>query len=228
MLSFVSFLWRQPGYPTVYTADHVNRWAGMIRRHYSAPHRLICVTDDMAGIGPGIEIVRPLRAHADIGNPHGIQFPSCYRRLRIWADDAGVTFGSRIVLLDLDCTITGDLRPLLDRDDDVVLWRDPGWPAQPYNGGMILLRAGSRPQVWREFDPAFAATSRQLGFKGSDQAWIAHCLGPGEAVWTADDGVLSFKRDVLRAGRLPGHARIVLFHGRIKPWNDEAMRIMPR
>lgn len=228
MLSFVSFLWRQSGYPVTYTAEHVNRWAGMIRRHYPAPHRLICVTEEPIGIEAGVEIVRPLRELADLSNPHGVQFPSCYRRLRIWAPDAHITFGPRIVLLDLDCTILDDLRPLLDRPEDVVLWRDPGYPAQPYNGGMVMLRAGARPQVWESFDPTFATRSRQLGLKGSDQAWIAHCLGPHEAVWTAADGVLSYKRDVRRLGRVPEHARVVMFHGRFKPWDDDVRQVMPR
>jgi hypothetical protein len=50
--------------------------------------------------------------------------PSCYRRLRAFAPDIAATFGQRFVSIDLDCVITGDLRPLWNRSEDFVIWGD--------------------------------------------------------------------------------------------------------
>lgn len=220
MLTFVTFLWRQPGYHTAYGAEHVRRWAKMVRKHYRREKRLVLVTDEPGEYGRGIEVVPLWDDCASLANPHGQNFPSCYRRLRLWAPDAGQVFGERILLMDLDCTVLGNLSPLVDRTEDVVFWRDPGYPQQPYNGGMILMRAGSRPQVWSQFAGEDSIRrARAAGYKGSDQAWIAFCLGSKEAVWTAADGVVSWKRDLRRGEPRPGD-RVVMFHGTHKPWHD--------
>lgn len=220
MLTFVSFLWRQPGYHTAYGAEHVRRWAAMIRKHYRAPRRIVLVTDQPGDFGD----IETLPLWDDFGgmvNPHGPALPSCFRRLRIWTPDAAELFGERLVLMDLDCSILGDLEPLLDRREDVVLWRDPSYPIQPYNGGMILLRTGSRPRVWTEFrGEESAREAHARGFKGSDQAWIAHALGRNEAVWTAEaDGVVSWKKHLRRGLPRPSD-RVVMFHGVDKPWHS--------
>jgi hypothetical protein len=216
-LTFVSFKWRQLGFPTVYTAQHVNRWAAQVRRHHKGEARFLCCTDDPAGIDSSIDIV-------DIGpddglcNPHGAAFPNCYRRLRLWAPDAGAVFGHRFVLMDLDCAVVGNLTPLFTRPEPVVLWRDPGYPRQPYNGGFYMLSAGARPQVWTKFRGRESIASARK-YIGSDQAWMALALSHREAVWTEKDGVLSWKKHVRSLRSLPPHARIVFFHGREKPWD---------
>lgn len=224
MISFVAWKWATPGYRSTFDARAVNVLAAMVRRHYPAPHRFICVTNDAAGINGEIEVVRDLEDFADIRSPHGGRAPSCYRRLRIFSADAAATFGERIVQLDLDSVITGDLRPLVDRPEDVVAWSDPLRPAQ-YNGSFLLLTAGARPQVWDRFDPRRSPReARAAGWLGSDQAWITHCLGPGEARWSRADGVYSYRVDRL-ADRLPEGARIVFAHGREDPWGAEMQRL---
>lgn len=216
MLTFVAFKWSQPGYPTQYSARHVNRWVAMVRRFYTGPKRFVLVTDDPEGVDPIVRIVPLWDDYSRMRNRHGDKYPACHRRLRIWAADAADLIGERIVMMDLDCSIVGSLNPLLDRDEDVVLWRDPNPPTQ-YNGGLVLLRAGSRPQVWEQFKGAETAIAA-ASFRGSDQAVLSLLLGPGEAVWTDADGVLSFKKHV-RGRPVPANARVVLFHGRPKPWD---------
>lgn len=220
-ISVVCWLWRAPGYRTAFHVEHVNALRAAVERHYAAPHRFICVTNETEGFDAGVELARDREDFAAVPSPHGHPNPSCYRRLRLFAPDAGATFGERFVSLDLDCVITGDLQPLWDRPDNFVIWRDPGGRT-PYCGSMMLLRAGARLQVWNDFDPkASPQAALTAGCMGSDQGWIAHCLGPHEATWTAADGVLSYKRDALRRNFLPAGARIVFFHGRPKPWDPE-------
>ncbi len=160
----------------------------------------------------------------------GHRFP----KLMIFRPDAASWLGERILMLDLDTILVGALDPLLDRDADFVAWREPKWQRKPgvgkYNSSMVMLRAGSHPEVWDRFEgmkeAPFANTDR-TGY--SDQAWIFQVLGDGHPVWTKADGVLSFKLDVVRKRlltlrrdatiptRLPGNARIVFFHGGVDP-----------
>jgi hypothetical protein len=220
MLSVVTWKWRpQPGYHSSFEPECVNTLARMVARHYPHPHRFVCVTDDPVGIDSGIEIVKLWNDFANVPSPHGRNKPSCYRRLRLFHPDAGQWFGDRYVSLDLDCVITGDLTPLWNRPEDVVFWGDTNRRTF-YNGSMMLLKAGSRPQVWTDFNPQVsprqAMTSGQFG---SDQGWISYRLGKGEARWTAADGVYSYRNQIQPNGRhLPGNARVVMFHGRFDPW----------
>lgn len=229
VISVVCWKWSTPGYRTSFTAEHVNALAGMVRRWYPAPHRMICVTNDVVGIDPAVEIVPDREDFADVPSPHGGKNPSCYRRLRLFAPDAAESFGERIVSLDLDCVVVGDLRPLWERPDDFVIWRDP-IRRDGYCGSMMMLRAGSRPQVWRQFDPELSPReSLEANCRGSDQGWIRYCLGPHEATWTRADGVYSYRMD-LHSGQatLPDNARIVMFHGRPKPWDLGVALRVPR
>jgi hypothetical protein len=225
MITFVTFKWRQPGYPTLYEAAHVNGWYRAMRHYYRGPARFVVVTDDAADIDRGVECVPLWRDHATLGNPHGSEFPSCYRRLRLFARDAAALVGAeQFVVCDLDVMPTQEITPLFERREDFVIWRDPMAPRQPYNGGLWMLRAGARPQVWERFEgQASINAARAAGRVGSDQAWIAHALGASEAVWTRDAGVLSYKRDVLARKLNPATGRLVMFHGRQhKPWTVRA------
>ncbi len=226
MLSIVCWFWKPPkNYRSQFNATHVNILRAMVSRHYQHPHRFICVTDSPAGIDQRVEIIPLWSDHSEVMNPHGRINPSCYRRLKAFSAEAGGMFGDRFVSLDLDCVITGDLTPLWHRDEDFVIWGDTN-PKTPYNGGMFLLRAGTRTRVWTEFDPIKSPQrSRQLGYFGSDQAWIGACLGPNEKKWTRADGIHSYRNEIGRyGGRLPAGARLVMFHGHVDPDHKEAQR----
>lgn len=217
-LSVVCWKWRPvPGYRSSFGAEQVNTLRSMVARHYQRPHRFICVTDDASGIDPQVEIVELWDDYKDIPGPHGV---SCYRRLRIFSAEAGDFFGPRLVSLDLDVVVTGDLVPLWDRPDDFIIWGNTARNT-PYNGSMFLLRSGTRRKVWETFNPETSpAVTRAAGLVGSDQAWISHVLGNEEKRWTEKDGVYSWRvhlRKEMR-GKLPSNARVVVFHGREDPW----------
>ena len=225
MISIITWLWPTPGANAIYTATHVNALHAAVARHYPAPHRFICITNETDDFDPGVELVRDREDFAGVPSPRGDPHPSCYRRLRLFAPDAATTFGERIVSIDLDCVISNDLRPVWDRPDDFVIWRDPG-NRTPYCGSMFLLTAGARSQVWKQFDPARSPqAARAARCLGSDQGWIAYCLGPHEATWTAADGVLSYRIDGLHRNFLPPGVRVTFFHGKVKPWDPEALAL---
>ncbi len=129
--------------------------------------------------------------------------------------------------MDLDVVITDDLRPLLNRTEDFIAWKNPH-PMWPYNGSMFMLTAGARPDVWESFDPKTSpAESHAANCRGSDQGWMSYVLGNGEATWGPEDGVYSFQDELVKRRRrmpippypLPSNARVVVFHGPVDPWS---------
>lgn len=216
--------WRwapMPGYRSTFSPDTVNVLRRQVARHYPYPHRFLCVTDDPVGLDPEVEVIPAWNDFADLPSPSGGKNPSCYRRLRMFHRDIYRVFGERFVSLDLDMVITGDLTPVWDRPEDIVLAGDTN-PKTYFNGSMILMSAGARPEVWDDFDPVESPkASKAAGHFGSDQAWISTRLGPNEAKWTKADGVYSYRNDIERTGnRLPSDARVVICHGRNDPWTE--------
>lgn len=229
-MTFVTFKWKGiQHYRSKFEAEHVNVLFRMIDRHYRAPHRKVCVTDDPAGIDADIEVLELWKDHADVLNPNGPhRNPSCYRRLKLFAPDAGKVFGDRIVAMDLDMVITGDLIPLLSRQDDFVIWGQSDYPkTQWYNGSLWMLRTGTRPQVWTQFDPRVSPLmASKAGKKGSDQGWFSYILGPNQATWTTNDGVYSYRVHLKKhPWLLPENAKVVAFHGLVDPWHHEAQQV---
>ena len=249
-ITVVTFLWQARPGMEAYGPQHVNTMARMVARHLKMPHRFVCITDRVDGIE-----AETLPLWPEIAQARPPKRLSCYRRLRLFAADAGDWLGRRILMLDLDGVISGPLDPLVDRPEPFVIWHDPlfGRSAKstgrrasngssgtdatapagrgtrqrvPYNGGMWLLTAGARRQVWDDFDPATSpAKGSELGYIGSDQRWIGYRLGPDEATWGQADGVLSYRYDV-KDRPLPAEARVVWFHGQPKPWHAR-MRAVP-
>ncbi len=236
MLDVICWKWK-PGfkaYRSKFSAEHVNTLRAMVARHYQKPHRFSCITDDPAGIDPRVRVIPLWPDHGQLVSPHGFSNPSCYRRLRVFARDAGELIGPRFVSMDLDCVVVGDLAPVFDRPEHFVMWEGTAG-RNFYNGSMFMLTAGMRPQVWELFDrhksPADATAQ---GFVGSDQAHICNVLGPAEATWTRADGVYSWRNHLRRRnGKLPADPgapppRLVYFHGISgDPWSDVCRRQAP-
>lgn len=196
----------------------------MVRRNLSMPHRIACVTDTPQGIDPGIDIIQPPGDFHDISPNWGPRKPNCYRRLSMFRRDAAKIFGERFVCMDLDCVIGGPLDPLFNRKEDLVLFKGTS-PDRPYNGSMMLIKAGCRPKVYEDFN-AEGARASGAAFVGSDQAWLAHKLGRGERVWSERDGVFwygSLYRTLAKAVK----PRILFFPGKIKPWTIAPIQIDP-
>jgi hypothetical protein len=123
----------------------------------------------------------------------------------------------------MDCVVADSLDPLFDRADDLVLYASPPSPLpqpRPYNGSMLLMTAGARPQVYTQFTPE-RATLAGKHFLGSDQAWIAFSLGWGEKTWDERDGAVWFSP---RYSMQPPECRVMFFPGNIKPWNTAGHR----
>lgn len=209
MITILSWWWKQPGGRTAYQPIHIAIWADMVRRHLKQPHQLAVVTHEDLSI-PGVRLIRPPREFEDIRIPSWPEFrPQCLRRLVMFRPDAARWFGERFVCMDLDCVIGGPLDPILDCENDFRIFKGTA-PGRPYNGSMMLLTAGARPQVYEQFTPE-GAISAGRSFVGSDQAWISHVLGPNEAVWDERDGVGWWQGGTMEP--------LLFFPGKTKPWD---------
>lgn len=225
-LTFVCWRWQpEPGYRSSYAPETVYALRDMIARHYAKPHRFVCVTDRPQDL-TGVDTIPLWSECATLKSPFGRSYPSCYRRLKVFAPDAGQLFGERLVSIDLDVVIVGNLEPLFDRPEDFVIWGESDFPTkQKYCGSLWLLKTGSRPQVWTDFNERTSPQQAwHAGARGSDQAWLSYKL-PGEATWGRQDGIYSYRKHIgPHGGQLPKDARVVIFHGKTDPWDYRALQ----
>jgi len=153
--------------------------------------------------------------------------PGSWVRIKSWAPEMKELLGPRIVSLDLDCCVVGDLAPLFDRAEPFVGWLAFGDKRTPviYNASIWAMDTGAFPHVWSSFDANTAVQElAKHGFDhtaGTEQAWASYKLGPNMPTWSYKDGVVSFRYQ-LRPRRgfslIPG-SRIVFFHGPVKALN---------
>ena len=153
-IDFVTFKWKPvEGYRSQFNGEHVNVLRDMIARNYPYPHRFTCITDDPTGIDADIRVLPLWDDYKHVESPHGKMNPSCYRRLKLWSEEAADLIGSRICSIDLDVVIAGEITKIVDRPEPYVLWGDYVNPKTHYNGSLQLIRAGSRPDVWNDLIP---------------------------------------------------------------------------
>lgn len=151
---------------------------------------------------------------------HLTQIPGCFARLRAfdpeWQAAQGINEGDRIVNLDLDMVVTGDLTGMFDRDEPFVILQGVN-TANPcrMNGSLWMLRAGYRPDVWSEFTIERAEAITVAEFP-DDQRWFEHML-PDAGAFGPETGVYGFCKKGWPAGAaLPRNAKLVAFFG----WRD--------
>jgi hypothetical protein len=190
-LTVLAWWWAASGRrPGVYTAAHVHALARMLAKHMSGEYRLVCVTDRPEEITECETFPLwnlPVTQTRDL---------DCYRRLKLFEPKFGAVFGERILSLDLDVLIRGDLAPLIDDSLDFQAMRG--------TCSHIISQARNRDG------------SRLIG---SDQAWMS-LLMPDAAVWDKRHGMWHYKRLVKQPDLAPS-ARMVAFSGDAKPWDAD-------
>lgn len=220
MFTFVCFKWARnkkgfmlPAAINDYTAEHVNVLGRMLKRHYKKEHRLVCITDDPREVE--CETIPLWDQCRDLGG--------CFNRLYVFSKDMRDIIGPRFACIDLDSVIVSDVTELFNRREDFIInsynplpkTRNP--PDQRYNGGMFMMNAGARNEVWTTFDPEKSLRRIRNNPRlciGSDQAWIRLCLGRNEARWGNADGVYEARQV---GDTLPDNAKIICFAGARDP-----------
>ena len=197
-----------------YDYRDVNKWAEMVRGNLTIPHTLSCVTDIPDGIDKGIKIIPIPKDFKDINTKRWAENkgrPQCYKRLALFSRHAKDIFGDRFVSMDMDCKVQKNLDSVFERDNDFIITKGTG-DTRPYNGSMVMMNAGARPRVYDKFTPEMAqlASSKYIG---SDQAWLAYCLGWCEDVWTKEDGVYLVRPLKYKTEGVPKDCKIAFFAG---------------
>jgi hypothetical protein len=223
--SVVCWLWNDGS--REYRPEHVNVLQRMVARHLTQEHRFICITDEpREKFSEAVEVIKTPAAAARAGrhqSPEGQRFPSCYRRLWTFSDEARV-LGDRVLMIDVDLVVVRGLDSVLEYAHDFVGWRPfRDWGTRlRFGGGIYLLRTGTRTDVWTHFDgESSIRKARSKGFRGSDQAWISFCLGEKEPYWPRDSGLYSIRDMKGTEEKLPNDARLVQFNGPTKPWRSQ-------
>lgn len=224
MITILCWQWNEPGNRT-YTPSHVNVLASMFKRHLTLPHRVVCISDEAGFSGDVCVIPTPAKALelAKLKTLEGAHFPSCFRRLWLFSDEARI-LGERVLLTDIDVVLTGNIDHLFDAPDEPFIgWRPLArWgDKKRIGGGLYLMRTGAYTEVWNGFrGEESMLEARQAGYRGSDQAWLSYKLADKVPVFGDDSGLYSI-RD-LADGRkpLPTDACLVQFNGVKKPWQS--------
>ena len=215
-LTVLCFKWFDPDFRNnqyyVYDARYVNRLRSMLERHLHIPHKLVCVTDDAAGLDPGIETVKL--------PPEVKAFGTYYPKLLAFHPAGRWLFGRRILLMDLDVVIVRDLDPLLDTDVPFKAWETNKVPPDRkarFNTSFVLMDAGAFPQVWERFNGEKCLRQADAaGFERGDQGWVSYTLdNRGESWPKFGAGIESFTP--LGGQPPPASARVVFFNGRSSP-----------
>ena len=223
-ISIICWKWKDDRWPSSYGALQVNILADSITRNLKVPHKIFCITDDPTGLHRDIGVIPMWKDFDDLGH--------CYRRLKAFSSEMKELIGDRFYSIDLDTVITGDLTELLTRGQEFVIARDTQ-PGTPYNGSFWGMEAGARSLVYTEFKDRpqeHITDARCRGYAACDQAIMALIMGEREQTVGQQEGLYSFKNDLLKnhRGQLPDNAKMVFFHGDPKPWHyPDSPGVMP-
>lgn len=167
----------------LYDKTHVDRLDVMVRGHLSAPHRFVCVEDS--------------------------PWPGWWAKVSLFEPGR---FAGRVLYLDLDVTVVGDLEPLAHYPAPFAIIKD--WNRPGFNSSVMAWDAGVGAGLWAYFDES--AMARLPG----DQDWITERM-PGAAIFPKP-WCVSYKRHVRPFGHVKPDTRVIVYHGLPKPWDVEA------
>lgn len=220
MLAVVCWLWKGN---RDFKPEHVDVMRRMVARHLTVPHRFVCLVGEGYDTDPWplvdwVPIPREAEQFGSLQTPEGSGFPSCYRRLWLFSENAAL-LGDRVLLMDIDAVITANIDHLVQSDAPFVGWRPKlRWGPPRVAGGVYLLKTGAHTEVWEDFNHEGATEARKAGYRGSDQAWISYCLAANCALYEEPHGIESV-RDVPRGAQPPQGTCMVHFNGERKPWH---------
>jgi hypothetical protein len=209
-LTICTWLWGTAKYTPIY----VERLYAGLRRHLKQPFRFLLMTDRAISIN-GVAECYP------IPDPHLTKIKGCFARLRMFDPEwqRGLRLHGRIVCLDLDVVITGQLDALFNRVEPIILFSGANSSNPcPYNNSVFMFQAGAYPELWTDFSLDVLPTLRRYDFP-DDQGWFWTKI-PSAATWKvgSSSGIYAFQKPGWPSGnKLPHDARIVAFPGHRDP-----------
>jgi hypothetical protein len=225
MLSIILYLWGKEGpahrYSGLfeYSPAYVAAMAAGIRQNIKMPHEIVVVSDYPAHEFDSSLRYVSLQEHFAAERLMG----QCFLRLKGFRADMADILGERCAWIDLDSVICGPLDPLFDVPAPLKLLKLDSVQGTPWNGSVVLWSPRETDWLWQGFDRAVSPKeARELGFKGSDQAYLSMRCGPLTPHWDYRDGILHY--DLHCGRRKPEHAKIITWPGRAKPGTSHVRR----
>jgi len=183
-----------------YGPEYVNRLAAMVLRHTTLPYRFLCLTDNPKGV------------QCDCA-PIGTDAPGWWAKLILFKPHPALA-GQRVLFLDLDTVIVGNMDPLLAYQGDFAILRDFYRPTG-YGSGIMGLAPGAAPQVWSNFIRK-ANGSGVMAEHYGDQWWIETQVPTADRWQDVCPGLIgSYKADKMADS--PKGFAVCCFHGLPKP-----------
>lgn len=202
----------------------------MVARNLSIDHRFIVVTDQ-----PGL--------FSDDDDIHAVPIDwtthvpgTCFVRLFTFSPQAQKVLGERVLQLDLDTVIVGSFDEIVDRDEDIVIWRNPRKWALTFpevghakalswfNPSIMLHSPGTWSVIWQNFD------AKEPGAR-DDQWLMSDYFGKDCPYWDQTHGVYRLTPGKpwigIHSEALPENARIVTFPSSRKPWLADVVSAAP-
>lgn len=185
-----------------YEERHVERLMRQVEGRLSAPYRFVCLSDATV-LCERIPLV--------------MGWPGWWSKIEMFRPGL---FDDRVLYLDLDVMVVGALDDLAFHPGPFVISHD-FIPTRMKDGRPIGSKFNSSVMAWTpspeteriytEFTPAVMDRLR------GDQDHVAEIMP--KATTFGLGLVVSYKAHVRSLGRIPASARIVVYHGRPKPWD---------
>lgn len=185
-----------------YRVEHVVKLRNGVAQHLTAPHRFLCLTDQVEAVADaGIDAV-----------PLAVAWPGWWSKMNLFAPDllTGPT-----LYLDLDSLVTGPLDDLFRSHDGITMVQDFTQPrcmnssAMAWQGdfsGLFFAFAADQSNLRARYDRARGAL---VGDQGFIHATLAQMEQPIDVFDPTH--VVSFKCHCKDG--IPDGARVVSFHG---------------
>lgn len=184
-----------------YGPEYVNRLYSMVERHLAVPHRFLCLTDDERGLAAGIRVIS-LEQRGLIGWWH---------KIGLFKPPGGLE-DRRLIFLDLDTVILGNIDFLLDYQGPFAILRDFYRP-NGYGSAVMSIAPGYGRAIW---DKLAEHPKLWMAEFAGDQDFIRMCVD-GADLWQDlyPGKIVSYKVDCGQG--IPADAAVVCFHGEPKP-----------
>lgn len=195
---------------TKYGPEYVRRLRSMVASHLDAEHRFVCLTDNPREL-PDVQTV----------NVAAYRLPKWWSKMCLF--DPSLRGRGRVVYLDLDTVVCGDLAPLMAWDGQFGICANfaraaghPTWPCR-YGSCVMSFASGWGGEVFGDF-----YRDRERLMRAADRygdQWVIERLVP-DATLLQDvmpEGFFLNKRDLGPAR--PDGAAVVVFGGNSRPDN---------
>jgi hypothetical protein len=236
-------------FEAAYKVQDVLRLQRAVAKHCTVPHEFVVVTDRPQMFDHVRNLIRPITLNYATHVPG-----TCFARLMTFHPEGQYMFGAeRFLAIDLDTLIVGNIDHLVQRLENVVLWRNPARvPWEPLHGmppgatGMTDRGENGQRKWLINQARCWFNTSVVFHKLGSmphvwqvfnptkpqakdDQWYLSDLIGPGAPYFDGErDGVYRLAREDTPGsgvdGTLPDNACIVTFPGSHGKWTIPAIR----